>query len=99
MFAFAIATLGLTQWALVKTRANIVIPSFTSTSIILTTLLGIFVIDESIFNLQIGGIVLIILGIILMNITSKKPKEDPETSIEFKAQNIDADIPQDTQSQ
>jgi uncharacterized membrane protein len=98
MFAFAIATLGLTQWALVKTRANIVIPSFTSTSIILTTLLGIFVIDESIFNLQIGGIVSIVLGIILMNITSKKPIEELDVSEEVTIKN-NGDIPQNNQSQ
>jgi multidrug transporter EmrE-like cation transporter len=82
MFAFAIATLGLTQWALVKARANVVVPSFTSASIILTTLLGIFVIDESIFKLQISGIVCIVLGIIVMNLLQKDKQKELETPIE-----------------
>ena len=79
MFAFAIITLGLTQWAFVKARANLVVPSFTSTSIILTTILGIFVIEESIGTIQINGIVCIILGIIIMNLIQKKNKQDQPT--------------------
>ncbi|MCK5185035.1 MAG: hypothetical protein KAQ95_12070 [Candidatus Heimdallarchaeota archaeon] len=71
MFAFAIMTIVFSQWSFVKARANLVVPSFTSASIILTTILGIFVIGESIFNIQIGGIVCIILGIIIMNLIRK----------------------------
>ena len=92
MFGFAIVTLGLSQWAFVKARANLVVPSFTSASIILTTLLGIFVIGESLFNLQIGGIVCIILGILFLNLIRKEsdqetphsdaPTDDNETNEE-----------------
>jgi len=75
MFTFAIITLGLTQWAFVKAKANIVVPSFTSTSIIVTTILSIFVVEESIANIQINGIVCIILGIIFMNLIHKKDEK------------------------
>ena len=81
MFLFAILTLALTQFALSKTRANIVIPCFTSTSIILTTILGVYVIDEAILPIQIAGIIVIVVGIILMNIQigSKEDGEIEET--------------------
>jgi drug/metabolite transporter (DMT)-like permease len=60
----------------VKARANLVVPSFTSTSIILTTILGIFVIGESLFKIQIGGIISIILGITLMNLVRKESDQE-----------------------
>jgi multidrug transporter EmrE-like cation transporter len=95
MFAFAIATLGLTQWALVKTRANIVVPCFTSASIILTTILGIVVIDESIFTIQIGGIACIVMGIILMNLTRKEPTSESDIIEETVTANLDEELPQE----
>ncbi|MBD3193322.1 MAG: hypothetical protein GF308_21990 [Candidatus Heimdallarchaeota archaeon] len=86
-FLFAILTLGFTQLALAKTRANIVIPCFTSASISLTTLLGIFVIDEIIYPIQIIGIVCIIIGIIGMNIylsrTGEKKVAEEEASLQI----------------
>lgn len=82
MFAFAIVTLALSQWAFVKAQANLVVPSFTSTSIILTTILSIVVIDESIITIQINGIACIILGIILMNLIQKKNEKVKTMDIE-----------------
>ncbi|MCG3216436.1 MAG: hypothetical protein KAS63_06930 [Candidatus Heimdallarchaeota archaeon] len=70
-FAFATITLAITQFAFTMARANVVVPSFASTSIILTIVLGILVINEKIVNLQIAGIVLIITGIITMNLNLK----------------------------
>jgi drug/metabolite transporter (DMT)-like permease len=78
MFVFAIATLGFTQYALVKTRANIVVPCFTSASIIVTSLLGIFVIDEFIQTIQIIGIVIIVVGVILMNLSKEDITSETE---------------------
>ena len=79
---FALLTLALTQYALVKAKANIVIPCFTSASIILTTLLGVYVIDEGIFVIQIVGIGIIVLGIILMNIRLRSKDEIINENVE-----------------
>lgn len=67
---FALMTLPTTQWALSKANANIVIPSFASTSIVLTLILGSVVINEEIAVIQIIGTMLILTGIILMNLGS-----------------------------
>ena len=59
-FAFATVTLAITQFGFTMARANVVVPSFASTSIILTIVLGVFVINETIENIQIAGIALIV---------------------------------------
>lgn len=69
---FALMTLPTTQWALSKANANIVIPSFASTSIVLTLILGSVVINEEILIMQIIGTFLILTGIICMNIGSSR---------------------------
>jgi multidrug transporter EmrE-like cation transporter len=74
MFAFATVTLTLTQFAFTMARANVVVPSFATASIILTIVLGIFVIGETIVLVQIIGIVCIILGIIVMNLFQQTPE-------------------------
>lgn len=86
-FAFAIVTLALTQFAFTMARANVVVPSFASTSIILTIILGVFIINEIIASIQIAGIALIIFGIIVMNLNlrsviekMKKNNADQNTS-------------------
>ena len=76
MFAFATVTLALTQFAFTMARANVVVPSFATTSIILTIILGVFVIEESIATIQIVGIVCIVIGIIIMNLFQKSSKEE-----------------------
>ena len=75
MFAFATITLAITQFAFTMARANVVVPSFATTSIILTIILGVFVINETIDSIQIAGIVCIILGITVMNILQPYSKE------------------------
>ena len=81
MFAFATVTLAITQFAFTMARANVVVPSFATTSIILTIILGVFVINESIATIQISGIVCIILGIISMNIFQSSFKEEKPEKI------------------
>ncbi len=93
-FLFAILTLVLTQFALSKARANIVIPCFTSASIILTTILGVFVIEEAIFPVQIAGIVTIVIGIILMNIqitTSDEESTEGSVAEEESVKDLDTE--------
>jgi multidrug transporter EmrE-like cation transporter len=75
MFAFATVTLAITQFAFTMARANVVVPSFATASIILTIILGVFVIDESIVTIQIAGIVCIVLGIIFMNLFQKSSED------------------------
>ncbi len=70
-FVFATVTLAITQFGFTMARANVVVPSFASASIILTIVLGIFVINETIVNIQIAGIALIVFGIIVMNLNLK----------------------------
>lgn len=65
-FFFAIITLVFSQLAFAKTNANIVVPCFTSTSIIMTILLGVFVIEEAITTIQYFGVGCIIIGVILL---------------------------------
>lgn len=62
----AIFTLLMTQIAFSKANANIVVPIFTSTSIILTTILGILSISEVVDNLKILGIVGILIGVVMV---------------------------------
>ncbi len=78
VFTFATATLGFTQWAFTKIQANLVVPIFTSVSIILTSILGYFVIGETIKTIQIAGILIIVFGVLLISAFKKSNnlKED-----------------------
>jgi multidrug transporter EmrE-like cation transporter len=78
MFVFATITLAVTQFAFTMARANVVVPGFATTSIVLTIILGVFVINEIIVAIQIAGIVCIILGIIVMNIFQPNSKEEKQ---------------------
>ncbi|MFX0070954.1 MAG: DMT family transporter [Candidatus Hermodarchaeota archaeon] len=69
---FGILSLFFTQLAFAKTKANIVIPSFTSTSISLAIIIGIIVLNESIILIQIIGIFLIITGVIFLTAFRKE---------------------------
>ena len=74
----AVMTLLITQFAFTKAKANQVLPCFTSASIILATLTGLFALNESIILIQIFGIVFVITGIIL--ITKFKKEEELKES-------------------
>jgi len=67
-FAFAMLTLGFTQFAFTMARANIIVPSFASMSIIFTIVFGLLIIDETIVTIQIIGIICIVIGIIVLNL-------------------------------
>ena len=71
VFILAAATLGFTQWAFTKIQANLVVPIFTSASILLTAVLGNFVIIEQIKAIQIAGIGVIIIGVVLISAFEK----------------------------
>ncbi len=79
-FAFAILTLGFTQFAFTMARANFVVPSFASMSIIFTIVFGLLIINETIVTIQIIGIVCIVIGIVIMNLKNIIIKEEKETS-------------------
>ncbi|MCG3220002.1 MAG: hypothetical protein H7641_01360 [Candidatus Heimdallarchaeota archaeon] len=81
-FAFATITLALSQFAFTMAKANVVVPSFASASIILSIVLGILVINETIVPIQIGGIGCIVLGIIVMNLFRKTNEVEKETEVE-----------------
>jgi uncharacterized membrane protein len=74
-FALAIFTLTLTQFAFTMSKANVVVPSFASTSIVLTVILGTIVIGESVLPIQIGGVICIVVGIIIMSLFQNKKQE------------------------
>jgi drug/metabolite transporter (DMT)-like permease len=80
-FTLAALTLGYTQFAFTMAKANIVVLSFASVSIILTSVLGYFSINENILPAQIGGICCVIVGIILMNIFQKDEKKERDKEV------------------
>lgn len=55
-----------TQYALVKMRANVAVPCFTSTSIVFATIIGIIFLNEGFNTGSIVGIALVVFGIILL---------------------------------
>lgn len=59
-------TLLVTQFAFTKSQANRVLPCFTSVSIILSIILGLITLRESVVLMQIIGIVIIVLGVIFL---------------------------------
>ena len=72
---FAILSLGVTQFAFAKAKANRVLPCFTSASIILATIFGAFAMNELIHYFQIIGIIIIIIGIIFLTAFRKEEKK------------------------
>ncbi len=66
MFGFAAATLLMTNFGFLKADAVIVVPSFTAMSIVLPTLLAIFIFNEPIVVLQWIGIGIIVIGVIFL---------------------------------
>ena len=63
---FAVLSLGVTQFAFAKAKANRVLPCFTSVSIILATIVGAFTMNELIHVMQIVGIAVMITGIVFL---------------------------------
>ena len=61
-FIMAALTLIFTQYAFTKAKANLVVPFFTSTNILIAIFTGIIALNELINYLQIVGIILIIGG-------------------------------------
>lgn len=59
-------TFLFTQFAFAKSKANRVIPCFTSSSIIIAIVIGVVSLNEEILAIQIVGIVIILIGSILL---------------------------------
>ncbi len=74
MFAFAVATLAITQVALVLARANIVVSCFTSMSILLATVTGVVAIGEMLIGPQIAAIGILIAGVVCLTAFRKEEK-------------------------
>jgi len=74
-FIFATSTLLITQYAFTKAKANQVVPCFTSTSIILASLMSILALNGSISWIQVIGIILIVIGIILISAFQKESEK------------------------
>lgn len=70
-FLMSVLTLVFTQIAFSKANANVVIPLFTSLSIILAIALGVLSLNESLVILQYPGILIIVFGVILLTGFSK----------------------------
>jgi uncharacterized membrane protein len=71
---FAGLTLTVTQFAFSKSKANRVVPCFTSASISLSILIGVITLKELILIIQIVGIIVIIFGVILLTAFRKESK-------------------------
>ncbi|MHA1266266.1 MAG: DMT family transporter [Candidatus Helarchaeota archaeon] len=78
MFGFSIATLIMTNFGFLKADAVIVVPSFSAMSIILPTLLAIFLFNEPAIAFQWIGIIIIVLGIIFLTAFSKDQQSAEE---------------------
>ncbi|MHA2393710.1 MAG: DMT family transporter [Promethearchaeota archaeon] len=70
-FIFAALTLLTTQYAFAKAKANLVVPSFTSASIIVSILTSTISLSEIIVEMQLIGFALILFGVVLLTAFSK----------------------------
>ena len=70
-FAMATLTLIFTQYAFAKTKANLAVPFFTSTNILIAIVIGSISLNESINLFQIIGIIVIICGNIFLTAFKK----------------------------
>lgn len=66
MFAFSAATLIMTNFGFLKADAVIIVPCFTAISIMVPTLLAIFIFNEPVGIWQWIGITIIIVGVVLI---------------------------------
>lgn len=69
---FAVFTLLMTQLAFAKSKANRVVPCFTSASISLSILIGVVALQEQIILIQIIGIVVVVAGVIVLTAFRKE---------------------------
>ena len=76
-FLMATLTLLVTQYGLAKAKANVVVPCFTSASVILAILVGIVALSETIHVLQIMGIIGVVIGMICL--TAFKEEREGES--------------------
>ena len=77
--SFAVTTLTFifTQFAFAKAKANIVVPCFTSASIIVAIFLGIFSLSEMAIPIQILGLFIIVVGVILLTAFNREELLEP----------------------
>ncbi|GAB4308473.1 MAG: hypothetical protein Kow0069_06790 [Promethearchaeota archaeon] len=73
MLGAAALTLGLTQVALAGARANVVVPCFTATSIILATGLGAAVLGEAVTPGQWVGVAVVVAGVVFLTAFKTQP--------------------------
>lgn len=88
-FGVTALTFLFTQFAFVKAKANIVVPCFTSASIIIAILIGVMALSEEIILIQIFGIVMMIIGVVLLTAFSKKEKIEEESKSKSELENLD----------
>ncbi len=75
-FLTAILTLIFTQYSFTKAKANVAVPSYTSTSISLAVILSLIGLNEEIILIQVFGIVIVIIGVILVSVFNKEIKRE-----------------------
>jgi drug/metabolite transporter (DMT)-like permease len=68
----AVLTLILTQFAFSKSKANRVVPCFTSASISLSIFIGVITLNELIIPIQLIGIGIVVLGVIFLTAFRKE---------------------------
>ncbi len=88
-FGVTALTFLFTQFAFVKSKANIVVPCFTSASIIIAILIGVMALSEEIILIQIFGIVIMIIGVVLLTAFSKKETLEVESKSKSELENMD----------
>lgn len=74
-FLMSVLTLAFTQIAFSKANANLIVPLFTSMSILLAILSGVLSLNESLEIIQYPGILIIIGGVILLTGFSNNIKD------------------------
>ncbi|MHA1279127.1 MAG: DMT family transporter [Candidatus Helarchaeota archaeon] len=81
MFGFAAATLLVTNFGFLKADAVVVVPFFSAVSIMLPTIIAIFIFGESTVPIQWIGIIIIVFGVIFLTAFSPGTNKDPLTKI------------------
>ena len=75
-FLAAVLTLLFTQYSFAKAKANVAVPSYTSTSISLAVILSLVGLNEEILLIQVLGIIIVIIGVILVSVFNKEIKRE-----------------------
>lgn len=74
-FFFSLSTFGLMQFAFSKADANVIVPTFASASIVLTSIFGVLIVHEPLALLQYIGIPMIVVGIFIISYHKSYPKK------------------------